>query len=101
MGVFFGGRCYDDPSIGLDALFSAVPPSLSGGCITFMSKGTEGWTVNYQCPSPSPLISYPAPVPGLPVCAPVDSVADGFFLGFLVLSVWLAAWCINVLRRSL
>lgn len=99
MGVYSRGRCYSEESEAVDALFSNSTPSLSGDCLMTLNRQESGWVVNKQCLTET--TSYSAAAPTFPICNPADSLYDGLILGWGVVTVWIAAWSIKVLRRAL
>ena len=99
MGTFALGRCYEDQSDAVSALFSYVAPSLQDGCITSLSFADSVWSVSKTCDQTT--ISYPAPIPSLLSCNPADSINDGVLLGFAMGAVWIGVWAVKVIRRAL
>lgn len=99
MGVYSQGRCYNDSSEAVDALFSSVVPSFSGDCLVTLVRSEEGWIVSRQCPTET--YTFSAVPPGMPLCDPSESVIDGFVLGWAVVLVWVSAWAIKILSKAL
>lgn len=103
MGAAFAGRCFDTAADAAAAAWSGVGPVVSAGSPPVVSvvewSGTAWQVSTYQGTavvgvSAAPSISFSD-------CNPADAVTDGLALGWLVVSVWAAAWGVNVLRRSL
>lgn len=103
MGAQYSGRCFDTAADAASAAWSGVGPVVGSGSppvVSVVEWSGSAWQVaSYQ--GGSLLGVSPAPSIAFAACDPADAALDGIALAWLVAGVWVAAWCVNVLRRSL
>lgn len=102
-GALYQGSCYATVADAASAAWSGVAPVVSAGSPPFVS--TVGlvngqWTVTTS-QGGAVVGQVAVPSLGFAQCDVGASAVDGSTLGFAVVGVWVAAWCVMALKRGL
>jgi hypothetical protein len=101
VGAFWAGRCYSDAASAQNAAFASVSPVLSSpGSLSSLQYRSGSWVLVSTDQGVEVQVS-PAPALELFPCSEVDQIADGVYVGFLVVAVWAIAWGMRAAARAL
>lgn len=103
MGALYAGTCYDSAASAARAYFSEVAPVVLPGSPSYISTvhevSPDTWAFSVR-EGGVVVESGPLDYPAFLACDPVQSLLDGMEIGWLVVSCWVAAWVIVMLKRS-
>lgn len=103
MGAQYQGRCFGTAADAAAAAWSGVAPVLGSGSPPTLSvvewSGAVWQVATYQGGTLLSVQAVPTIVFGS--CDPADAALDGAALGWLVVSVWAAAWAVHAMRRAM